>query len=291
MKKKLSRQELKTEVMRYSAAVISSIIFAININTFINAGNLFPGGFTGITLLLQKVFLQYLGISLPYSLINYLLNAFPIMLGFRKIGFKFTASSCIVVVLTGLLTDILPVFTVTYDVLLISIFGALINGLAVAISLNAGAGSGGTDFIAIYVGEKYDIDPWNYVLIFNAIILIIAGALFGWDAALYSIIFQFISTQVVNTMHKKFKKMTMLVITNKPQEVYNSINKKTHHSATKFEGTGCYQGENKSLVYSVVTSNEVRKMVDEIHETDPEAFVNVLKTEYIEGNFFSSKDY
>ncbi|MBR5789767.1 MAG: YitT family protein, partial [Lachnospiraceae bacterium] len=83
----------------------------------------------------------------------------------------------------------------------------------------------------------------------------------------------------------------MLVITNKPKEVYDSINKKTHHTATKFEGTGCYQGEEKSLVYSVVTSNEVRKMVDEIHDTDPEAFVNVLKTEYIEGNFFSSKDY
>ncbi|MBR5789382.1 MAG: YitT family protein, partial [Lachnospiraceae bacterium] len=238
--KKLSKKELKTEIMRYTAAVISSIIFAININTFVNAGNLFPGGFTGITLLLQKAFLKYWGISLPYSVINYSLNAFPILLGFRKIGVKFTTSSLIVVVLTGLLTDILPVFTVTYDVLLISIFGALINGFAVAISLNAGAGSGGTDFIAIYVGEKYDIDPWNYVLIFNAIVLIIAGALFGWDAALYSIIFQFISTQVVNTMHKKFKKMTMLVITNKPTEVYNSINKKTHHSATKFEGTGCY---------------------------------------------------
>ncbi|MBQ1871321.1 MAG: YitT family protein [Lachnospiraceae bacterium] len=289
--KKLSKKELKVEVTRYAAAVISSIIFAININTFINAGNLFPGGFTGITLLIQKVVLKYWGITLPFSVINYSLNAFPIILGFRKIGIKFTASSCVVVILTGFLTDILPVFTVTYDVLLISIFGALINGLAVAISLNAGAGSGGTDFIAIYVGEKYDIDPWNYVLIFNATILVIAGALFGWDAALYSIIFQFISTQVVNTMHKKFKKMTMLVITNKPKEVYDSINKKTHHTATKFEGTGCYQGEDKSLVYSVVTSNEVRKMVDEIHETDPDAFVNVLKTEYIEGNFFSSKDY
>lgn len=291
LKKKPTGKEIRTEVIRFAGAIIASVIFALNLNTFVNAGNLFPGGFTGITLLIQKAVLKYLNIALPFSVVNYALNAGPILLGFRKIGVKFTASSLVVIILTGLLTDILPVFTVTYDVLLISIFGALINGLAVIICLNAGASSGGTDFIAIYVGEKYDIDPWNYVLIFNAIILIIAGALFGWDAALYSIIFQFISTQVVNTLHRKYKKMTMLVITNKPTEVYKSINRKTHHTATKFEGTGCYQGEDKALVYSVVSSNEVRSMVDEIHKTDPEAFVNVLKTEYIEGNFFTTKDY
>lgn len=282
---------LKTEGKRYAFAVISSIIFALNIKTFVNAGGLFPGGFTGITLLIQKCFEQFFAIALPYSLINYALNLFPVLLGFRKIGVKFTSSSVVVILLTGFLADIIPAFPITYDVLLISIFGGLINGLAVSISLIGGTSSGGTDFIAIYAGEKYGIDPWYYVLGFNAIILLLAGALFGWDAALYSIIFQFTSTQVVNLLHRKFKKMTMFIITEHPDEVYNAISARTHHSATMFSGKGCFKGEEKYLLYSVVASSEVKSMVNEIHRVDPMAFVNVVKTEYIEGRFYSYNDY
>ncbi|MBE5906983.1 MAG: YitT family protein [Lachnospiraceae bacterium] len=287
----LTKDKLLTEGRRIACAILASVIFALNINTFVNAGGLFPGGFTGITLLIQKSFLKFLGIKLSYSIINFSLNFFPIILGFRKIGFKFTSSSVLVIVLTGLLTDFLPVFPITYDVLLISIFGGLINGLAVSVCLLGGASSGGTDFIAIYAGDKFDIDPWNYVLAFNATVLIIAGALFGWDAALYSIIFQFTSTQVVNLLHRKYKKVTLFVITEHPDEVFETIRKRTNHSATDFIGEGCYKGERKHLIYSVVSKSEVKSMVQEIHSIDPGAFINVIKTESIEGRFYSLSDY
>lgn len=287
----ITYDRLKTEGKRIACAVLAALLFALNIKTFVNAGGLFPGGFTGITLLIQKCFLKYAGITLPYSIINYALNLFPIILGFRKIGVKFTSGSVLVIVLTGLLTDIIPVFPITYDVLLISIFGGLMNGLAVAISLWGGTSSGGTDFIAIYAGERFGIDPWNYVLVFNALILVIAGALFGWDAALYSIIFQFTSTQVVNTLHRKYKKVTLLIITEHPEEVFHALKANTHHSATDFVGEGCFTGEKKHLIYSVVSKMEVKDMVRKIQEIDPAAFVNVIKTEYVEGHFYSLSDY
>ncbi|MGN0169308.1 MAG: YitT family protein [Lachnospiraceae bacterium] len=282
---------IASEGKRYAFAVISSIIFALNIKTFVNAGGLFPGGFTGITLLIQKIFARFFAIALPYSVINYTLNLFPVILGFRKIGVKFTSSSLVVILLTGFLADIIPAFPITYDILLISIFGGLVNGLAVSISLIGGTSSGGTDFIAIYVGEKFGIDLWYYVLGFNTLILLIAGALFGWDTALYSIIFQFTSTQVVNLMHRKYKKMTMFIVTEHPDEVYRAISQYTHHSATMFSGKGCYEGKDKTLLYSVVSSSEVKAMVHIIHEVDPKAFVNVVKTEYIEGRFYNFSNY
>lgn len=287
----VTAERLQAEGKRIACAVLASLIFALNIKTFVNAGGLFPGGFTGITLLIQKSFLKFAGISLPYSVINYALNLFPIILGFRKIGARFTGGSVLVILLTGILTDIIPVFPITYDVLLISIFGGLINGLAVSVTLWGGTSSGGTDFIAIYAAEKFGIDPWNYVLGFNALILLIAGALFGWDAALYSIIFQFTSTQVVNALHRKYKKVTLFIITEHPHKVFDAIRNSTHHSATDFVGEGCFQGEPKHLIYSVVSKMEVKDMVREIQEVDPAAFVNVIKTEYIEGRFYSLSDY
>ena len=102
------------------------------------------------------------------------------------------------IVLTGILTDVMPVYVITYDILLISIFGGMISGAAVSMCLLMNATTGGTDFIAIYLSDKKGVDSWNMILGLNGIILLFAGFLFGWDKALYSIIFQYVSTQVLH---------------------------------------------------------------------------------------------
>ena len=63
---------------------------ALNIKTFVRTGGLYPGGATGLTILIQRIALQYFSLQLPYSVINLLLNAFPVYIGFRYIGKKFT---------------------------------------------------------------------------------------------------------------------------------------------------------------------------------------------------------
>ena len=69
----------------------------------------------------------------------------------------------------------------TSDILLTSVFGGLLNACAIALCLIAGATSGGTDFIAIFIAQKYNKDAWNYILAFNLVILSSVGFLFGWD--------------------------------------------------------------------------------------------------------------
>ena len=115
--------------------------------------------------------------------------------------------------LTNILTDIIPGFAITYDTLLISIFGGLINGFVISLCLWMNATTGGTDFIAIYFSEKKGIDSFNIVLGMNAIILIAAGILFGWDKALYSIIYQYASTQVLHTLYKKYQHIKNVILT------------------------------------------------------------------------------
>ena len=190
-----------------------------------------------------------------------------------------------------MLTDLIPAQPITYDPLLISIFGGLINGFSISLCLIGNTSSGGTDFIAIYFSEKKGIDVWNYILIGNAVVLFLAGILFGWDKALYSIIFQFTSTQVVQILHQKYKKHTLFIITNQPQKVYEEISKITNHSATQFSGTGCYQGESHTMIYSVVSRDEAKILIKKVKEADPQAFINVIKTDYINGRFYHKADY
>lgn len=280
------RREFKRDMKRVFLVVAASIIMAVNIKSFVRAGGLIPGGFMGLTLLIIEVAKEFFHISLSFAVINLLLNSIPVFISFRAIGKKFTIYSCIMIVLTSIFTDMMPVYPITYDVLLISTFGGIVSGAAISMCLFADATSGGTDFIAIFLSEKFGVDAWNYILIANAMILIIAGYLFGWDKALYSIIFQFTSTQTLHVFYKRYKRNTLFIITNSPKEVVDIIYQYTGHGATNIIGVGTHENKPRTLVYSVVSSEQVKKVISRIKDVDENVFVNVIKTEQLNGNFY-----
>ncbi|MCI8609450.1 MAG: YitT family protein [Firmicutes bacterium] len=265
---------------------LAACIMAFNLKSFVNTGGLFPGGLSGLTLLILRTGEEFFHVSLPYSLIYLPLNLIPAYVGIRYIGKQFTFCTFYVVFLSSFLTDMIPAIPITYDTLLISIFGGIINGAAVSLSLIAGASGGGTDFISIYFSEKKGIDVWNYILLVNVVILTTAGILFGFDAALYSIIFQYCSTQVIQGLYKRYQKDTLLIITSQPSAVYGRIRALTHHDATQIEGVGLYESSERHILYSVVGRGEVDRVIRSILEIDPKAFVNVIKTEQINGRFY-----
>ena len=271
---------------RVLMVVAGAAVMAWNINTFVHAAGLIPGGFTGLSLLLQECFQAFLGIYVPYTAINVVLNSIPAFISFKFIGKKFTGLSVLSIVLCGFLVDLIPSAPVTDEVLLNAIFGGIINGLAVTICLKANATTGGTDFISIFLSERYGIDAWNYIMMINVVILLVAGSLFGWTKAMYSIIFQYTSTQVLHTMYQRYQKQTLFIITEHPNEVYQVIRDNTHHDATLFKGIGLYLYKTRKMVYSVVSRDEARRVVTKIHEVDPKAFINVMNTQQITGRFY-----
>ena len=192
---------LRDDGKRLFLVRLGALIFSFNMKSFVRAGNLLPGGIAGITVLIQQIGNEYFHVSIPYSVGNLLLNSIPIFIGIRFVGKKFTLYSCLMIVVSSILTDVLPVQPITYDELLVAVFGGLINGFAIGLCLMGKASSGGLDIVAVYLSRRWNIDAWNYTLMLNAVILATAGLIFGWDRALYSIIFQFASTQVLQTLY------------------------------------------------------------------------------------------
>ena len=148
-----------------------------------------------------------------------------------------------------------------------------------------GTTTGGTDFISIYLAQQKGIDAWNYILLGNVIMLGIAGALFGWSIALYSIIYQFCSTQVIQMLYKRYKKETLFIISDHAEQIYRAIRETTNHDATLFQGIGCYEEKEKTLIYSVINMEAKRQLVPLIRSIDPHAFINIVKTEELAGRF------
>ena len=280
------KTEAKESIKKILVICFASFLMALNIKSFVRTGGLYPGGATGLALLIQRAADMFLHITIPYTIVNILLNAIQVYIGFRFIGKKFTMYSCLMIVLTSVLTDIIPGYAITYDTLLISIFGGLINGFVIGLCLHMNATTGGTDFIAIYLSEKKEIDSWNVVLGINVVILAAAGVLFGWDKALYSIIFQYTSTQVVHILYRKYQHETLFIVTNKATEVYEVISKMSNHGATIMEGEGSYEHQERKIVYSVVSSAQSKSIIREVKKADPHAFVNAIKTEQIAGRFY-----
>ena len=275
--------------LRFLLVTAGAILMAVNLNTFVYTAGLLPGGFTGISLLIQEVFSKFLHVKIPFALFYWGLNIIPALICFRYVGKRFTLLSIWAIIASGLFTDLIPGLKVTDDVMLCTIFGGIVNGLAISLCLLAGATSGGTDFISIYVSEKTGRSIWNHIFVFNVIVLGIFGLLFGWSRALYSIIFQFVSTQILNTLYKRYQKSTILIITEKPDEIVQIIRDVTGHDATLFTGKGCYQGAERRMLYTVVSSDEEDKLLRSIKKTDPCAFVNILQTKMLKGNFIMKR--
>ncbi|WP_026524773.1 YitT family protein [Butyrivibrio sp. MB2005] len=277
---------LKKDSIRLIVVLAAAFLMSVNIQSFINAGGLFPGGAQGLTIVVQRIVLKYTGISIPYSPVNIILNIFPIYLGFRYIGKRFTIFSMIMVLANGFFVDIIPAHAITYDPLLIAVFGGIINAVAICMCLSVDATSGGTDFISIYLSQKKGVDSFPFILGINTVILLIAGIYFGWEKALYSMIFQYVTTQVLHILYRVYQQQTLFIITDKPAEVCDLIYRVANHGATLMHGEGSFEHQNKMIVYSVVSASDTRKLIPAIKKIDENAFINSIRTDEVRGNFY-----
>ena len=283
--------------------VVASFLMALNYRTFVEWGGLYPAGATGLSMLLQRIAQRCVDMAgidwtVPFSLMNLTLNAVPVWIGFAYIGRRFTLWSVFVIVLSAVFTDIMPAETMTSfisegdllrlkrDPFVTSLFGGIVFGFAMSLCLRWNATTGGTDFIAIYLSERKGRETWNLILGFNAVVLLCAGFVFGWSGALYSIIYQFVSTQVVHLMYRTYQYQTLIIVTTRPKRICEAIYRLSHHGATVIGAHGSFTGQETSIVYSVVAADDTAHIYAICKGIDPHAFINTISTSRVIGRFY-----
>ncbi len=277
---------MKKRALQWVLLLAGATLSSLTIVSFVRSAGLFPGGFSGISLLLQELCIRYLGFTPPYTVFLLGLNVVAAALSFRFIGKRFAVLSLIAVAVSGVLADVIPSIRVAEDPLLNSVFGGVVNGASATLCLFAGASLGGTDFISIYLSERKGRDAFPIILAGNVIMLTAAGAIFGWERALYSMIFQYVTTQVLHSLYRRYQHRTLWIVTDQPEDIYEIIRDKTHHGATLFRGEGLFRNEPRSMIYTVVSADEVRNVVRETLKKDPHAFINTQRTDSLTGRFY-----
>lgn len=262
----------------------SAFIQCFVIQSMMKSSGLIAMGFTGLALLLHMG-LNIVHVNISISVFLIVLNLPVALVCAKSISKKFTLMSLLQIVLASIFLVIFnfkPIFT---SVILNVTVGAFIYGLQLVMALRAGGSTGGTDFIALYVANKISKTIWEYIFAFNAILLLALGFLFGWDKAGYSLIFQFVTTYTVNKFYTRYVRVTIQVITACPDEIIQEYMKVIHHGITKARGEGGYSKKEYGILYAVVSSSEVRKVVDIINRIDSNAIINIYKTEDFYGKF------
>ena len=270
------------------AVVVSAFVMAAANNVFLDAADLLPGGFMGLAVLGQKAG-SLLGWHLSTALLLTLINLPVALFSAKTISKRFVFFSLANVLLTSLFLKLIPVFPFFDEIILNVIFGGFLYGFGIVIALRGGASSGGTDFISLYVANKSGKEIWTQVFIFNCVILTIFGFLFGFDKAGYSILFQFLCTRTISTFHNRYKRITLQIFTKHPQAVIDEYIHTFEHGITALDGTGGYSGTPTCLCVAIISSYQLHEATDAILKADPDAIINVMKSENYVGKFVQPK--
>ena len=283
--RKFRKNKMIRHVFSLLAVVISGFLQAFTLKVFIQPSNLLSSGFLGVSILMNQI-AGLFGVELSISMLLIMLNIPVAILCYRGISARFTFYSILQVFVGSFFIRVLnfePLFV--DDTMLNVIFGGVLNGLYVSLALKGNASTGGMDFVALFVSNRNGKTIWQEVFLFNTLLLLIFGALFGWKHAGYSIIFQYISTKVISTFHQRYHKVTLQITTRYGDDVMEAYLKSIRHGISCVEAIGGFSREKMYLLHTVLSSYEVIDAISVIKEADPRAIINQISTENFYGRF------
>lgn len=276
----------KRYAITFILVIASSLLQVFTIKTFVNPANLLSSGFTGIAILVDRVVFLYGG-HFSTSLGLILFNLPVAIICYKSIGHKFVIFSLLQVGLTSFFLLILQFEPIFKDLILNVVFGGFLYGISIVIALKGNSSTAGTDFIALYVSNKKNKSIFEYIFVFNTIILCIFGLIFGWRYAGYSIVFQYISTKTINTFYKRYKRVTLQITTKMPEAIVEGYTSMYHHGISVISGYGGYSHKPMSLLHTVVSAYEAQDIAYLMRSIDPKIIINVIPTETFYGGFYS----
>ncbi|SFJ07527.1 MULTISPECIES: YitT family protein [unclassified Bacillus (in: firmicutes)] len=279
---KLNYAELTKKLV---VVIVAGLLNAIGMNLFLTPAKVYASGFAGLSQLLSQVLGDFLSIHISTGVLFSLFNIPVVILAWKKVGKSFTLFSFLSVIFMTLFLEIVPVKAVSHDIILNAIFGGVISAVGVGLALKWGASTGGLDIIAMILSRVKDKPVGTYFFLFNAIIITLAGYLYGWEKALYTLVTLYVSSRIIDAIHTRHVKITAFIVTKNGTEVRKAIHERLVRGITTVPATGAFTNENKEMLMIVITRYELYELERVIKKVDPGAFTNVLETVGVFGLF------
>ena len=255
---------------------------SIGLEIFLVPNKIIDGGITGISIILSYLTHVQVGIFLT------LLNLPFLFIGYKLIGKTFALSTLFAILVMSTGTVLLhPVKELTNDPLLAAVFGGIILGIGVGIVIRFGGSLDGTEIVAILVSKKIPFSVGEIVMFFNLFILGSAGFVYSWDRAMYSLIAYFIAYKMIDVTIEGFdESKSVWIISDSFRQIGEAILDRLGRGVTYLEGEGGFTGDNKKVIFCVITRLEEAKLKSIVDELDPAAFLAVGNIHDVKGGRF-----
>jgi uncharacterized membrane-anchored protein YitT (DUF2179 family) len=265
--------------MQIVGMILGSLIVVVAFNLFLIPHEVLSSGLSGISMILGMISPVNTGVA------NFLLNLPLLIIGYIMLGRKFIANSIFSVIIISIGLYLVPVFAIADDTILSSIFGGALTGLGVGIVFRCSGSTGGFDIIGMIVARKRDFPIGVLLSGMNAVVILISGFLFDWDSALYTLVSIFVTGKVVDAIYTDHAKLTLMIITDKGEEMRDHLLTNLYRGLTIMDGVGGYSNHQRNVMITVISRYELNEVKNLISEVDPSAFVNITETIEVMGLF------
>ena len=281
---KIHRNKVKEFLIDTFIFVLGGILYSIAINCFLSKNNILNGGFTGIATILNYLF------DLPIGTVIFIMNIPLFLIAFKKLGARFVLRTVWATLINSTFIDLgvlLPVYQ--NDLLLSSLFGGALVGLALGIIFIRNATTGGVDIIAKLVKLHFPhISIGRSILFFDAFVVVLGGIIYkNFESMLYASVVIFVSAQVLDYVIFGVSRGAMiLIISEQSEKLCNMILSDLDRGVTILKAQGGYSKQDKDVLLCACFDNQTHKLIKKIKSADENAFFIVTQSKQILGNGF-----
>lgn len=276
---------MKREWKNFLFEVAGSTLIAISVYNFAAQAEFPMTGFTGISLILYRLF------EIPLGLSNIMLNVPVVILCYKLLGKEFFIRSFRCMVVSSVTIDyIVPLFPVfTGDRLLAAICTGILGGIGYAMIYMQNSSTGGADFIIMAIkSKKPHVALGNITFLFAAGVILAAWIIFrDTEGVIYGLIINYLSGAVINqTMYGANAGKLMMIITKHGKLVADTIETCCQRGSTILNAMGGYQGEQKQMVFCACSNKQMYQLQTAIKNVDPDSFMVIWESNEVRGNGF-----
>jgi uncharacterized membrane-anchored protein YitT (DUF2179 family) len=264
------------EMKRIAVALLYALLSSIALNMFWLPGNIYASGITGLSQLLSQLLQEKFGLNWSISMLVLFFNTPLLAIAWKRIDRNFALMTVCTVFFSSIMIKVVPVVTLTTDPVICAVFGGLLHGFSVGLTLNDDFSTGGLDILGILVKKLTGKSIGSFFILFNVSLQLIAGMIYGWPFAFYSAISFFISGRMVDYVNTKQRRVQLLIVTRESESVITTLQCALQRGITVINDVeGGFDRQQKKLLLLVISQKELKIVEGMIQSVDTQAFISV----------------
>ena len=286
----MNREKLKFILIDLASAILGGAFVAAGLSMFTIPNNIAPGGVSGFA----TAFVHLIHNKISVGIITAALNIPPMIIAWRKFGFRPLLTTIIATAVMSVLIDVFAVILPVYsnNVLLAAILGGVLIGIGTGVLFVRNASTGGTDLISLILKRYFpNLEVSKILMSIDVFVVIFAVCVFhNIEVALYSIVTIYVTSKVVDSIMQGVDYAKVIyVVTEKGDEINRALAEKIGRGVTLIPAKGGFTGREKQMLAVVIRRNEFSQTLGVIKSVDPASFTFAMSATEVHGEGFKQE--